>query len=91
MDIYDIWVDLKPGCAMGSAMTGPVTKRVPVKGTHGYSPAHPEMAASFFIAGPNIRKGAALGAIDLRSLAPTLAKVLDVPLPTADLEPLPVF
>jgi predicted AlkP superfamily pyrophosphatase or phosphodiesterase len=83
------WVDLKPGFAMGSAMTGPLTRSVPVKGTHGYAPTHPEMAASFFLAGPGVPKGTSLGAIDLRSVAPTLAKLLGVSLAGTDLKPLP--
>lgn len=87
----DFWVDLKPGFAMGAAMTGPVVKPVNVRGTHGYAPTHPEMRASFFIAGPKIRKKVALGDIDMRSVAPTLAKQLGVTLAGADLQPLPVF
>jgi predicted AlkP superfamily pyrophosphatase or phosphodiesterase len=85
------WVDLKPGFVMGSAVAGPMVKQVPVRGTHGYSPEHPEMRATFLIAGPGIRRGADLGDIDLRSIAPTLAKHLGVNLPTADLQALPVF
>ena len=61
------WVDMKPGFSIGSAMTGPLTREVPVRGTHGYAPAHPEMRASFFMAGPGIRKGAGLGEIEVRS------------------------
>jgi predicted AlkP superfamily pyrophosphatase or phosphodiesterase len=87
----EFWVDLQPGFAMGAAMTGPVQRAVAVKGTHGYAPTHPEMTAAFFLSGPGIRKGDSLGRIDLRSIASTLAKVLDVSLPGADLKPLPVF
>jgi predicted AlkP superfamily pyrophosphatase or phosphodiesterase len=85
------WVDMKPGFSIGSAMTGPLTREVAVRGTHGYAPTHPEMRASFFMAGPGIRKGAGLGEIEVRSLAPTLAKLLGLSFPTADLKPLAVF
>jgi hypothetical protein len=82
---------MKPGFSIRSAMTGSLTREVPIRGTHGYAPTHPEMRASLFMAGPGIRKGASLGEIEVRSLAPTLAKLLGLKFPTADLEPLPVF
>jgi predicted AlkP superfamily pyrophosphatase or phosphodiesterase len=64
----------------------------PIKGgTHGYSPSHPEMLASFFMAGPDVRQGLALGEIDLRSIAPTMAAYLGFPFPTADLKALAVL
>jgi predicted AlkP superfamily pyrophosphatase or phosphodiesterase len=78
-------VDMRPGYELGSAMEGPLVRSTKVKGTHGYAPAHPELLASFVIAGPGIRKGADFGEIDMRSIAPTLAKYLQAPLPTADL------
>ena len=62
-------------------MSGPLTRAVPVRGTHGYAPSHPEMRASFFIAGPRIRKGLDLGEIETRSFAPTLARILEFELP----------
>jgi len=62
-----------------------------MRGTHGYSPTHPELKAFFLIAGPEIRKGANVGDIDMRSVAPTLAKVLGVSLPAAKLPALNVF
>jgi predicted AlkP superfamily pyrophosphatase or phosphodiesterase len=85
------WVDMRPGFSIGSALTGPLTREIPVRGTHGYSPIHPEMRASFFIAGPGIRNGFDLGEIEVRSFAPTLAKLLGLSFPTADLQPLAVF
>ena len=85
------WVDMKPGFAVGSAMTGSLTKAVSVRGTHGYSPTHTVMRSAFFIAGPGVRKGSDVGDIEIRSIAPTLARHLGVSLPSADLKPLPVF
>jgi hypothetical protein len=61
-----------------------------IGGNHDYSPDHPELRASFFIAGPGIQKGLNLGEIDMRSVAPTLARYLNVPLPSADLPGLPI-
>lgn len=85
------WVDLKPGYVIGSALTGPVSRPLSVRGTHGYAPTHPEMRASLFLAGPHIKRGLALGEVDLRSLAPTLARLLSITLPGAEAKALPVF
>jgi hypothetical protein len=48
------------------------------------------MRASFFMAGFRIARHRDLGVIDMRQIAPTVAKLLGVRLPTAALEPLPV-
>ena len=85
-------VDLRPGFAAGAALEGPVVRARPTSGgTHGYAPTHPEMLASFFIAGPGIQAGLNLGEIDMRAIAPTLARLMGLPLPTADLQPLDVL
>ena len=41
--------------------------------------------------GPGIAAGKNLGEIDMRAIAPTLARMMGVPLPTADLKPLDVL
>jgi predicted AlkP superfamily pyrophosphatase or phosphodiesterase len=85
-------VDFRPGYAAGGALTGPVVReRTTPGGAHGYAPTHPELLASFMIAGPGIAPGRNLGEIDMRAIAPTLARVMGVPLPTADLQPLDVL
>ena len=58
------------------------------KGTHGYFPNSPLMRSSFMMMGKGIAKGRNLGEIDMRSIAPTLAKVMGVPLPDAELPPI---
>lgn len=84
-------VDFRPGYAAGGALTGPVVRdRTTTGGAHGYAPTHPELLASFIMAGPGIAAGKNLGEIDMRAIAPTLARVMGVPLPTADLQPLDV-
>lgn len=77
------WVDMRINFSV--VATGPQVQAHAVNGTHGYAPTHPEMLASFFIAGPGIRAGMDLGEIDMRSVAPTLAKVLGLTMPSADL------
>jgi len=50
-------VDMKPGWAVGGALEGPIARdRATRGGTHGYAPTHPELRASFFIAGEGIRR-----------------------------------
>jgi len=82
---------LKPGYAMGGAWSGPlVTRNEAGSGTHGWLPEEPEMRASFFITGAGIAKGRNLGSIDMRQIAPTFARILEVPLPSATRPPLQV-
>ena len=85
------WVDMKPNFAIGAALTGPLARAITLRGTHGYSPTHPELQASFFLLASDVRKGLDLGAIDMRSFAPTIAHLLGIPFPSAELKPLPVL
>jgi hypothetical protein len=68
------FVSLKPGWRTGVAMTGPVVAKVKPGGTHGQLPDVPELRAAFFVVGPGIPAGRDLGLIDMRDVAPTLAK-----------------
>ena len=61
-----------------------MTAAVRPGGTHGYAPDVAEMNSSFFIAGPGIGVNRNLGQIDMRDIAPTLAGLLRVPLPSAE-------
>jgi hypothetical protein len=77
-------VTLKPGYTAGGSLTGSLVGESPVKGAHGYNPqTTPKMHASFFVIGPGIHAGRDLGIIDMRRIAPTIAGLLQVPLPTA--------
>jgi len=67
-----------------------VLPSVGYKGMHGYFPAAPEMRSTFLIEGPGIARGRDLGEIDMRAIAPTLAKVMGATLPDAEKPPLPV-
>ena len=57
------------------------------KGTHGYFPNSPLMRSSFMMMGKNIAKGRNLGEIDMRAIAPTLAQIMGVALPDAEMPP----
>ncbi len=77
-------VGVKPGYYIGGGFEGPLVRSVKARGTHGFLPEVPEMNSSFFIAGPGVPKGRNLGQIDMRDIAPTLAKLLGVALPSAE-------
>jgi predicted AlkP superfamily pyrophosphatase or phosphodiesterase len=77
-------VNLRAGYTLGDNSRGPLVVQVSPGGMHGYLPDSPAMRASFIIAGPGIPAGRALGVIDQRAIAPTLARVLGVRLPDAE-------
>lgn len=82
------WVDFKPGTVMGQNPAAPLVGPGSIKGTHGFVPTHPEMRASFILSGKGLGKSGSLGEIDMRDIAPTLAKLMGVALPRADGKPL---
>jgi len=85
-------VALKPGYRMGNAFAGPLT--IPAEGgAHGAfstQTVRPDMHSSFIITGPGFAAGRNLGTIDIRQIAPTLARSLKVSLPSARMAPLPM-
>ncbi|HTQ98139.1 MAG TPA: alkaline phosphatase family protein, partial [Candidatus Acidoferrum sp.] len=82
------FVSLKPGWRTGGALTGPIVSKIKPGGTHGELPDVPELRASFFVVGPGVPMGKDLGVIDMRDIAPTLAKRAGLALPSADGKPL---
>jgi predicted AlkP superfamily pyrophosphatase or phosphodiesterase len=78
------WIDFKLGYELGHNPAAPVVEASRQKGTHGWFPEHPEMRASFFIAGPRVPHRGSIDEIDERDIAPTVAKILGVPMPSAD-------
>jgi predicted AlkP superfamily pyrophosphatase or phosphodiesterase len=85
----DFFVDAKIGYDIESRLKGPLVSTPGAnKGMHGYFPDHPEMRATLIIAGPGVPKHGSLGEVDMRDIAPTVAKVLNVGLPSAAGKPL---
>lgn len=82
------WVGFKPGFDMGYRKDGPLETPSNVKGNHGFFPDRPEMRASFFAAGPGVPAGKDLGEIDMRDIAPTVARIMGVDFPSAKGTPL---
>ncbi|MGA3347043.1 MAG: ectonucleotide pyrophosphatase/phosphodiesterase [Terracidiphilus sp.] len=84
-------VVLKSGYTTGSSTSGNMVNETPdERGGHGFSPEFPEMRASFFMAGAGIAHHRDLGVIDMRQIAPTVAKILNLPMPSAKAAPLAV-
>ena len=79
------FVNMAPDtAAAGFAGASAPLRGVPkYKGTHGYFPQIPNLRSTFLIMGKGIPAKRSLGEIDMRAIAPTLAKVLGVPLPDA--------
>jgi predicted AlkP superfamily pyrophosphatase or phosphodiesterase len=84
-------VVFKPGYYTGSAFSGNlVTPVTGTRGSHGFSPEYPEMRASFFAVGAGIARHRDLGIVDMRQIAPTVAGLLHVSMPSAKAAPLNV-
>lgn len=84
-------VVLKPGYYTGTATSGNLVTPIPgTHGSHGFSPEYPEMRSSFFAVGAGIARNRDLGVVDMRQIAPTVAKILGVAMPTAKSTPLHV-
>ncbi len=80
------FVDLKPGALAGSfAADALLVKPSRTKGMHGYFPTLPEMRSTFLIMGKGVAKGRNLGEVDMRAIAPTLARQLGASLPDAQI------
>lgn len=81
-------VNMKSGFQLESTLNGPVHNDAKPGGTHGHLPDNPELRSSFFIAGRGIDAARSLGVIDMRQIAPTLASLLGLSLPSADFKPM---
>jgi predicted AlkP superfamily pyrophosphatase or phosphodiesterase len=77
-------VGLRPEWHAGGGLDGPLTGTATVGGMHGHLPDLPDMRASFFLVGPGVPAGKSLGLIDMRDIATTLARRLDLPLASAE-------
>jgi len=78
------FVGLRPGWKNGDVLTGPVVQNVKLGGTHGALNDLPELRSSFFVVGPGIPAGEKFDLIDMRDIAPTLAGLVGLKMPSAD-------
>ncbi|MBB6240981.1 ectonucleotide pyrophosphatase/phosphodiesterase [Rhodanobacter sp. MP1X3] len=85
------FVLLKIGYELGVTPDAPLPAPGHFLGMHGYDPATSEMRSTFLIEGPGIPAGKNLGSIDMRDIAPTLAKLMGASLPQAQGHALPLL
>jgi hypothetical protein len=86
-----LWLTAKEGYSFSGATGGPVTAAVPQqRGSHGYPASDPDMQAFFIASGYGVRAGALSGQISNIDVAPTIARLLGVSLPSAKGKPLPL-
>ncbi|SFJ16913.1 alkaline phosphatase family protein [Planctomicrobium piriforme] len=85
----DLWVAAKSGYAFSDSDAGDdvVAPRAP-GGTHGYLPSHDDLQASLILSGAGIESGVDLGHVTNLDVAPTVARLLGINLPTAEGKPL---
>jgi predicted AlkP superfamily pyrophosphatase or phosphodiesterase len=78
-------ISLRIGYETAYSLSLPLITKPSNLGMHGYVPERAEMRSSFFIVGPHIAKGRAMGEIDMRQIAPTIADILHIRLAGAEL------
>ena len=82
--MYQLLITAKDGYSFTGATGGPVTAEVPQQaGSHGYLASDPDMDAIFIASGYGVRAGVRLNRIANIDVAPTIAELLGVSLPTA--------
>jgi predicted AlkP superfamily pyrophosphatase or phosphodiesterase len=81
----------KDGYSFSGATGGPVTAEVPQQGgSHGYLASESDMNPIFIASGYGVKPGAPLGTVLNIDIAPTIAKLLGLSLPTAKGKALPL-
>ena len=78
------------GCVFGDTAAGdlPFKDKPERSGSHGHDPDLPDLKATFVAWGAGIKPRVELGKISNTSVAPTIAQVLGIPMPTAEGKPL---
>lgn len=84
----EFYVVFKPGWQMATTAKAPLVAPSKLHGMHGYDPDLAEMRSTFLILGAGIPRARSLGSIDMRDIAPTLARELGASLPAAEGKPL---
>lgn len=84
------YLDFEPGTAAGDfrGASAPLYGTPQSRGTHGYFPALPAMRSTFMVMGPGIPRGRNLGEIDMRAVAPTLARIIGARMDSAEKPPI---
>ncbi len=83
-------VSMAPGYELGYLFSGPLVTPGLDGGMHGYPPDRPDMRSTFLLDGPGIAPNHSVGVIDMRQIAPTLAKLMHASLPYAEMPPIAI-
>jgi predicted AlkP superfamily pyrophosphatase or phosphodiesterase len=86
----DLWLAAKSGYSFTDSVTGdhPIAPRATPGGTHGYLPRQAEMRGTLVLWGYGVKPGASIEEASNLDVAPTMASLLGVELPTAQGKPL---
>jgi hypothetical protein len=81
----DLWLASKEGFSFTDSAAGdnPVVPRESRAGTHGHLPSEAALEATCVIWGPGIKPGTSLGQISNMDVAPTMARILGLEMPSA--------
>lgn len=79
------FIAMAPGFETGRDPAAPVAQPATYKGMHGYIPSEPAMRSTLIVAGPGVKRGS-LGVVDMRAIAPSIARILGVTLPGAEMK-----
>lgn len=86
-----LWATAKAGYSFAGTTGSPVTAEVAqTGGSHAYLASDPDLHPIFIASGRGVRKGVNLGLVSNLDVAPTIAKLLGVSLPTAKGKALPL-
>jgi predicted AlkP superfamily pyrophosphatase or phosphodiesterase len=72
------------GATFDESALDPLVGPSKYKGAHGYSPDKPEMKASLVLWGDRVPRGTNLGDVQMIDIAPTIARLAGLSLPTAE-------
>jgi len=77
-------IGFRPGFEAGRNPSAAKQTPSAYKGMHGYLPSDPAMRSSLFAEGPGLSRHGDLGLVDMRSIAPSIARILGVKLDAAE-------
>lgn len=82
----DLWLSARSGYSFSDSDAGEeiVVPRSSPGGTHGYLPQQAALHATLIISGAGVRSGVTLPTVSNRDVAPTMARLLNVPFPSAE-------
>lgn len=82
----DLWLAARSGYSFSDTDSGDdvVAARASRGGTHGYLPDQPDLLGTLVLSGYGIKRGAKLGKASNLDVAPTIALLLGLEMPTAD-------